>query len=191
LPATMAPMLGIRNSTDKSMPVGIAGGTKVFICDNMALSGDMVMIRRHTSGLTVESFYLMLKEALDTAIPKITQYAGWHEGLKEQPLTDQEFRNLTFDAMQRRVINPSQFVSFTDAYYQENEENRDCGETLYAFFGAVTREMRGENLFTVATRTAKAEALVNDFTLRREGQVPLTSYMEPIVIDAEFRYKED
>ena len=41
--------LGFRNSYDKSMSVGFACGASVFCCDNMALTGDIVVMRKHTS----------------------------------------------------------------------------------------------------------------------------------------------
>ena len=40
--------LGFRNSYDKSMSVGFACGASIFICDNMALTGDIVVMRKHT-----------------------------------------------------------------------------------------------------------------------------------------------
>lgn len=41
-------MIGLRNSHDKSMPIGIAFGSRVFVCDNMAFVADYVVRRKHT-----------------------------------------------------------------------------------------------------------------------------------------------
>jgi hypothetical protein len=41
-------MVGIRNSTDRSMPIGFAAGERVFVCDNMAFSSEVVIARKHT-----------------------------------------------------------------------------------------------------------------------------------------------
>jgi hypothetical protein len=41
-------MLGLRNSHDKSLPIGIAFGSRVFVCDNLAFSADHVIKRKHT-----------------------------------------------------------------------------------------------------------------------------------------------
>lgn len=40
--------VGIRNSTDKSMPIGFCCGQSVFVCDNLAFSAEMVINRKHT-----------------------------------------------------------------------------------------------------------------------------------------------
>ncbi|ESZ51050.1 hypothetical protein X731_03815 [Mesorhizobium sp. L2C054A000] len=44
-----ADTIGLRNSHDKSFPIGIAFGSRVFICDNMAFSGDYTIKRKHTA----------------------------------------------------------------------------------------------------------------------------------------------
>jgi hypothetical protein len=51
----MASAIGFRNATDKSMAVGITVGTRVFVCDNLAISGDFIAFRRHTAGITMET----------------------------------------------------------------------------------------------------------------------------------------
>ncbi len=40
--------VGLRNSHNKSFPVGISFGSHVFVCDNMAFVGDQVIKRKHT-----------------------------------------------------------------------------------------------------------------------------------------------
>lgn len=42
-------MLGLRNSHDKSLPIGIAFGSRVFVCDNLAFAADHVIRRKHTT----------------------------------------------------------------------------------------------------------------------------------------------
>ena len=46
--SNMGLAFGYRNSYDKSMPDGFAGGASVFVSDNMCLSGDILIMRRHT-----------------------------------------------------------------------------------------------------------------------------------------------
>src|SRR5712691_3461918 len=40
--------VGLRNSHDKTFPIGIAFGSRVFVCDNLAFVGDHVIRRKHT-----------------------------------------------------------------------------------------------------------------------------------------------
>jgi|ERR1700730_928208 len=41
--------VGLRNSHDKSFPIGIAFGAKVFVCDNLSFIADHVIRRKHTA----------------------------------------------------------------------------------------------------------------------------------------------
>lgn len=41
--------VGLRNSSDKTFPIGIAFGAKVFVCSNLSFVGDHVIRRKHTS----------------------------------------------------------------------------------------------------------------------------------------------
>jgi len=40
--------VGIRNSVDKSFPIGFCVGTRVFVCDNLAFHSEIVIARKHT-----------------------------------------------------------------------------------------------------------------------------------------------
>jgi hypothetical protein len=43
--------IAIRNSYDKSMSVGVAMGATVFVCDNLALTGEIAIMRKHTQNV--------------------------------------------------------------------------------------------------------------------------------------------
>jgi hypothetical protein len=43
--------VGLRNSYDCSLAVGLVAGTRVFCCDNLAFTGEVSMARRHTTNV--------------------------------------------------------------------------------------------------------------------------------------------
>src|SRR5438128_11961008 len=46
--------LGLRTANNKTMSIQLCAGLAVFVCDNLAFSGDMIALRRkHTSGLNL------------------------------------------------------------------------------------------------------------------------------------------
>ena len=49
--SSMGLSIGFRNSYDKSMSVGIAIGASVFVCDNLALTGEIAIMRKHTANV--------------------------------------------------------------------------------------------------------------------------------------------
>jgi hypothetical protein len=40
--------VGVRNSTDKSFPLGFCAGARVFVCDNLAFRSELLVKRKHT-----------------------------------------------------------------------------------------------------------------------------------------------
>jgi hypothetical protein len=55
--------VGIRSSHDKSMSIGFCSGATVFVCDNMAFTGEVTYMRKHTKNVFDD-----LKEKLVTTI---------------------------------------------------------------------------------------------------------------------------
>jgi len=45
--------LGFRTANNKTMSLKIAAGLRVFVCDNGVFSGDIILSRKHTSGLNL------------------------------------------------------------------------------------------------------------------------------------------
>jgi len=43
--------IGIVNSYDKTLPIKIAAGARVFVCDNLCFSGDITYTRKHTKNV--------------------------------------------------------------------------------------------------------------------------------------------
>lgn len=61
--------IGLRNANDKSMRLGMVAGYRVFVCDNMALSGDFKpLLAKHTKNFD-------LIESLSTGVDRIQR--GW------------------------------------------------------------------------------------------------------------------
>jgi len=47
-PGDYSLVLGLRNSHDKTFPVGLVAGASVFVCDNLSFSGEVRLTRKHT-----------------------------------------------------------------------------------------------------------------------------------------------
>ena len=60
--------IGLRNSNDKSMRLGMVAGYRVFVCDNMALSGDFKpMLAKHTKNFD-------LTESISIGIDRVQRF---------------------------------------------------------------------------------------------------------------------
>jgi hypothetical protein len=87
--AEMGGMLAFKNSYDKSMALGFAGGGNVFICANGVVNGEIVLIRRHT-GSIVEEVNDKITESIDTLDVRFQELISHREKMKEVELTSKQ-----------------------------------------------------------------------------------------------------
>jgi len=125
--------LGIRNSMDKSMAVGLAVGMRVFVCDNLAFSGDVVLFRKHSGLLTSDELYALSCEAIEKTIPRFDALGAWEAGLTDYSLHPAKFSYLTLTAVALGIIPGSSirdFIQLRETVYPQSN--------LRAFHGAAT-----------------------------------------------------
>jgi hypothetical protein len=157
--------IGIRNSLDKSFAVGICAGTHIFVCDNLAFAGDFVLFRKHTGKLDDDELKILAAKALEGVVKKIGVLVEWQNSLKEHSLEEDDFKVLTFNAMENRVFAPSKFAKFLDCYGEENGQNKVDGyhNTVYTFHGAVTRLVREDSLFQIQKTNDTLSQAIDDY----------------------------
>src|SRR5687768_6794730 len=94
--------IGLRNSNDKSMRLALTAGYRVFVCDNMAFSGDFTpLLHKHTRNLE-------LKDSISIAVDRI--HRGFDplqkrvEAMRDFGLTDNDARLFIYRAFLERAI---------------------------------------------------------------------------------------
>src|SRR5205814_5361777 len=94
--------LGCITANDRTMKISIVARMSVFVCDNMVLSGDSVILnRKHTSGLD------LLPELMGAVGRYQTRYAALKSqvaDLATLSLTDSEAKALIHDAFMAEVM---------------------------------------------------------------------------------------
>jgi hypothetical protein len=95
--------IGIRNSTDKSFPIGMVVGSRVFCCDNLAFHGEIVIAKKHTR--FGENRY---REGISQAIASLGQYqeaqGQWINRLRTWRPSRQEADSLILRSYEENVI---------------------------------------------------------------------------------------
>lgn len=134
--------LGFRHGNDQSMGLRLVAGARVFVCDNLMLSGDMIVLRRkHTKGLS-------LQDELRGGVERLLEeYAALEQGilrLKEQGVSDQGAKAIIYDAFVRHGVLPMRYLSKVDAWYFEPaHEAEDCRpRTAWGLHNAFTRTVK-------------------------------------------------
>jgi hypothetical protein len=134
-------MLGLRNSHDKSLPIGIAFGSRVFVCDNLAFSADHVIRRKHTA---------RAKRELPALLADIIQPLGAQRlaqnqkllGYQNASLTDEAADHAVLTMYRKDIIGLQRIADVLKAY---DEPPHDWGgRTAWRLFNAATFALAGK-----------------------------------------------
>lgn len=150
--------IGIRNSMDKSMALGITAGTRVFVCENLAFSGEFVEFRKHTKGLIHDELEFMAYRAMKKMVTNLTKFQSWHEGLKNFSLTEWDAKILLVEIMTNSIIPPSRFARFIELYFGGVYDH-----TLWGFHETVTDMLRDSNLLTLPGKNKMLNGVLDTF----------------------------
>lgn len=95
--------VGIRNSNDKSFPIGFCIGNRTFVCDNLAFSSEIVISKRHTR-FGEDRF----REGIADVVAKLRDYqqleAKRIEQLQVQSLTDERAESIVLRAWDKGIV---------------------------------------------------------------------------------------
>jgi hypothetical protein len=134
-------IIGLRNSADKSFPIGIAFGSRVFVCSNLAFVGDHVIKRKHTAnskrdlpGLVAEVIAPLQQQRI-AQNQKLLTYQETH-------LTDEVADHAVLDLYRKDVIGVQAIGKVLNAY--DNPSHNWGDRTAWRLFNAVTFTLAGK-----------------------------------------------
>jgi hypothetical protein len=144
-------VLGLRNSHDRSFPAGFLVGSRVFVCDNVAFSGEIVIARRHTRWILRDLPRLVLD-----GVAQLTQ--RWHsqevryDRYRLTPVADPEAHDLVIRALDTQAITTTQ-VPEVLRQWRTSEHAAFAERTAWSLFNAFTGVVSSGSVWTVARRT--------------------------------------
>jgi hypothetical protein len=156
-------VIGLRNSHDKTFPAGLVVGSRVFVCDNLAFSGEIVVARRHTIYILRD----LPRLVTDTVS---TLHASWQRQerqfalYKTSELNDPQANDLVVRALEYRVITSHQILDVVREWKSpRHPEFESCGKTAWRLFNGFTQVMKGCSPFTHAKRTRGLHHIMDSY----------------------------
>lgn len=153
-----ATVIGIRNSHDKSFPVAFCLGSRVFVCDNLAFSAEVVVRTKHSRWVE-NRLPRLVNEGVAQLIDKRGQQAKRIEAYKATEvrglphLHDLVLRTYRSGAMPAAAIAPV-LKEYDSPRHQEFQQ-----PTLWSYFNCVTEVLKGYGDLT--GRTQKLHGVVD------------------------------
>ncbi len=134
-------MVGLRNSHDRKFPVGVSFGSRTFVCDNLAFSGDHVIKRKHTANLKRDLPGLIGEIIEPLAIQREQQHRQL-EHYRATPLTDDRADQAIMQMYRSQVIGVQKIA---DVLKQWEEPTHDWGDKSgWRLFNAATFALTGK-----------------------------------------------
>lgn len=146
--------IGLRNSNDKSMRLGLAAGYRVFVCDNMSFSGDFKpVLAKHTANVD-------LAEVIALGIDRIHRnFTGIEQGVgafQRAQLRDEQAKAVMLDAfMDKRLAVPRHLIAPVHSHYFNPQHEEFKPRTLWSLANAFTssfKELKPVKQFEVTAR---------------------------------------
>jgi len=159
--------IGIRNSMNKSLALGITAGTRVFICENLAFDGEFIEFRRHTKGLDQAELEYLAFRSVWKMVGNLTKFQAWHEGLKEHNLSETDAKILLVEIMTDSVFPASKFSRFYELYFGGVYDS-----SLWGFHEAVTDTLKGSNLLSLPKKNKALNSILNQHIENRYADNP-------------------
>ncbi len=142
--------VGFRNSYDKSMSAGFAIGGKVFVCDNLAMAGELVVMRRHTGGIIEE-----LRDKLVLTFHRAHQ--TWDSLVEDRrkmqalELTDDRAHEVMGAAFGRGLLEPRQFLR-ASREWRRPEHTEFEPRNMWSLYNAFTEVYKSFQVHEVMER---------------------------------------
>ena len=154
-------VVGVRNSHDKQFPAGLAVGSGVFACDNLAFSSEVVIARKHTVFIERD-----LPGLVDQAVGRLGDLRGLQDEriarYKTTELTDMRAHHLTIKALDARIVPVTRVPHVLREWrHPSHEEFSRDGKTAWRFMNAVTETVKGDNLLQLPRRTQALHGLLD------------------------------
>jgi hypothetical protein len=154
--------VGLRNSNDRSYPMALVVGHRVFCCSNLAFSRDEIEIaRRHT-----RHGRQRFSEGISQAVQSLSGYADLEaqriETLRGTSLTDDRANSLLLQAWEKGIIGVRTLPKVIEAYREPSHEDflvRSAWSLLNAFT-LVLRERFQKYPQQAASETQRFQALL-------------------------------
>ena len=127
--------VGLRGSYDQTLPRGLAVGSRVFVCDNLAFSSDIVMHTRQTT-FVENRIPEMLRKAV-SQIPQLAdKQAGDFNNYKEMRILHKDGDALLMQCLRKEVLTMTQFAKAVE-FWDKSED-----DSVWGLYNVVTAAIK-------------------------------------------------
>lgn len=155
-------VVGVRNSHDQSFSLSLGMGSHVFVCDNLAFSGEVVIKTRHTQNI-MDRIPTLITRATGKLIEQRHLQDERIERYKRWEMNDLYAHDMMVRAVRDKVIAPSAISKVMHEWYQPRYADFQP-RTVWSLFNAFTEVLKQVNPLDMPKRTMTLHGLCDGFT---------------------------
>jgi hypothetical protein len=139
--------VGLRNSDDKTFRASMVTGTRVFVCDNLAFSGNEIHVSRIHTRWAERDLNQMITRAVGMLGSRLVDMDRRIAAYKQFDLTDREAHDILIRSVDCGAITPKQLPGVLTQWRTPNHEEF-APRTVWSLFNAHTeihKEIKNPN----------------------------------------------
>lgn len=155
-----ATIIGLRNAHDKRFPAGLVVGSQVFVCDNLAFSGEVNIARKHTRFINRD-----LPQLIERAMGQLVSLRHTQDqrlaAYKETGMNDAQANDLLVRAMDARVLPVTKLPKVLGEWRKPSHAEFAEDRNAWRLFNAFTKVLKGTNVFNMPKATQSLHGLID------------------------------
>lgn len=153
--------LGLRNAHDKSIAAAILMGSNVWICDNLAMSGEIRFVRKHTAEILTD-----LPGIMDDAMGQLTRLERFmHLRIKhyrQAELTDRDAAYFLVNTIRGKTLPIRRMDAVWNEWIKPTHEEF-APRTAWSLFNAYTEALKQSSFLLLPGRTQRLHTMLDEF----------------------------
>jgi hypothetical protein len=160
-------VIGLRGSIDKSLSEGLAVGSSVFVCDNLAFSSEITFHRKNTKTV-MDDLPILVSTAIGQLGTRWSDQANRIEAYKTKEISKRDAICMAVEAVEQDIFPWAKGWDILQEF-QNPRHPEFKGGTVWGFFNAVTehlkprKESKASGLWTMPARTGRLHKICDDF----------------------------
>lgn len=159
-PVDYSLVVGLRNSHDKSFPAGLVVGSGVFVCDNLAFSGEVKIGRKHTVFIERD-----LPNLIQSAVGRIGDLRKRQDDridtYKRFEMSDTQAHDIVIQALDNRIAPVTYIPKILKEWREPRHAEFTTARNGWRLFNAFTEILKESNLFERPRATQALHGLMD------------------------------
>lgn len=145
-------ILGLRNAHDRSFAAEIIVGNRVFVCDNLAFSGQIKTIRRHTTNIERD-----LPRLIDLSLGKLTAFETAQDNRIEiyqhTNLSTRQINHLLMETLRAQIVAGSTIPKIIQEFDHPSFPEFKETSAMWRLYNAITFHLKNQAMDILPRKT--------------------------------------